>query len=289
MSRSPKQTGIPPVSPPVSVPAAYVPQANKRTGSKMCCGCLGGLFVILVLIVGWVLWLVAATGITSVPLLSRAAYEEPKPLRVVKAGEALKIPFDSEALHAFEGIEFKEGEEPSAEQLEQFEQFFDEEALKDLFVQLDDLGGSLSANRFNFVVTEEMLTGSLRQAGTNSTPDQQKDTWVDLTQAQVAISEKDGLEVFLPLARNAQHSAIRVYFTPRVTDKQELDMDLREIWVGNMRIPSWFTGPFNEGLFRKAVAGMVPELAKYARIEELTIEEGSIALRGTLTEAFRGL
>jgi hypothetical protein len=219
------------------------------------------------------------------------AYRAPEPIRVVEAEAALSTPFDPAKLDALQDFELKEGEEPSPEQLAQFEELFDEQALQDLFAQLDTLGGSLTSNRFRFEITEGMLTATLRQSALAMPKETSAEvpSLFDLSRAQIAISKNRGLEVFLPLADNDQRSAIRVYLLARAAEDGQLVLDIQDIWLGNFHFPKWFTEPFNQGLFRKAVAALSPELLKYAVLERLEVGEGSVTLTGELTAAFREL
>ncbi len=287
MSISPKN---PPVPPPPAPPAS-ASRGGRKTGTKFCCGCSCAALLLFGLLVGWVLWIVAAMGVAPIPLFSRLAYRVPEPIRVTEAETALKMPFDPAKLDALQDFKLKEGEEPTPEQLEQFEQLFDEQALQDLFAQLDTLGGSLTSNRFRFEITEGMLTATLRQAAAVAPKETSADapSLFDLSRAQIAISESRGFEVFLPLANNAERSALRVYLLARATEDGRLDLDIRDLWLGNFHFPKWFTEPFNQGLFRKAVAALSPELAKYAILERLEIKDGSVTLEGELTSAFREL
>lgn len=260
-------------------PAPSSPTAKKPINWG--CWCLGGCLAIpLILVLGVAstgAYFAAKAGITKIPVFS-LAYKEHQPLRSVTPDTKAPPLFPVDAFKALEGLD-----QPGADAEAAMEELFNDKNVQEFFANLERTAGSASG-RLSFELTEGMLTASLRQAAaaapkTPDAPAQEPEQPFDLARAQIAISEQKGVEIFLPLKDNEQHSSVRVYVRPAVVDGA-LTISLLDVWVGNLRVPpSWVESIDRDGI-QEAFRSAAPGMKEYLQLQAVTVEDGAVKLEG---------
>lgn len=278
MARTDKTDGQLAAQPkPASAPATPTGKKPINWG----CWCLGGCLAIpLVLILGVAsagAFFASKAGIVHIPVFS-LAYKEHQPIRAVIPDKKVTSLFPADAFKALEGLD-----QPGADTEAALNDLFNDENVQAFFKNLERTAGSASG-KLSFSLTEGMLTASLRQAAAVAPKDAEgkaaaDDQPVDLSQAQIAISAAQGVEVFLPLKDNPQHSSVRVYLRPSLVDGA-LSVSLLDVWVGNLRVPPSFVKQLDEEGIQKAFASAAPGMKEHVNLTAVTVEDGAVKLEG---------
>ncbi len=194
----------------------------------------------------WVMWMVAASGIVSVPLISRYAYPAPpKPTREVSSGEPL------------EGV-------------------LADEVNALLPERLQAGGGQLSDRSFDLALPESAITASLR-AGLEKDPN----TIFDASRVQVAVVEGEGLEIFLPLAQSAQETALVILVSLQIEDGHVV-FDLPRVQFGQLVMPAWLSEVVMTAPLEQGISAFEAELERMVAITDIRAENGVLRLTGEL-------
>jgi hypothetical protein len=205
----------------------------------------GVLVIILVGVVLWLSWIVAATGLVHVPVLTSLVYEKPEPVRVVTAG----VPVET-YVHSF--------------------------VTREVVERVQAGRGALTDTSLVLTIPDNALTASARGASA-----QEVDLYFDLETSQVAVDPAIGFEIFLPVKDNEQDTAVKVSVWSEV-DHSTLAVTITDVWVGNYHVPSWLVGVFAEKYLQHMILELNQELSKYVSISTLYFEEGTVTLAGDL-------
>ncbi|TAK03240.1 hypothetical protein EPO34_04185 [Patescibacteria group bacterium] len=218
---------------------------RRRSGRGRAIGCaVAGLAALLLALIaaGWV---VAATGLAQVPLLTGAAYRVPQPAHAVIETEPIET-YVSRALSDLLGTRLRQG------------------------------NGTLSDRRFSLVIPEGTFTASLRDALGRT--DQ---NLVDAGRSQAAVTP-DGLELFLPLKDNRQGSAL--VLTLRLSAANgSLDAAVREVRVGSLAVPGPVTEAAFAPAVRQSLLPFTEAFGRYATLTGVSSEAGAIRFTGELS------
>lgn len=195
----------------------------------------------------WCLWIVAASGLVSVPLVSRYAYPKaPEVTREVAPGDEPLETVITEAVSAL------------------------------LPERLQAGSGQLSDRSFDLALSERAFTASL-QAALKQDPN----TMFDTSRAQVAVLEGQGLEIFLPLAQSAQETALVVVLSLRIQDGHVV-FDLSRVQLGQLVLPAWLSDFVIAAPIEQGIAAFEDDVQRIVVISTLREENGSLRLIGEL-------
>ena len=125
--------------------------------------------------------------------------------------------------------------------------------------------------------SESMLTASLR-LGLDSEAGQ----WFEAGESQVAVIDGHGVELFLPLANNAQRSALTIVTRLDLADGA-LTPVVTSFHLGRLPVSPKLMNAIVESSLKSALASFNAELAKVARIEAVAYQDGNVVVTGTLT------
>jgi ABC-type multidrug transport system fused ATPase/permease subunit len=210
-------------------------------------GCAILLIIGMLLVVFWIVWSLAATGLFSVPVISSLAYRVPEPTRMVLPG----IPVETVM----------------------------QDSLSAQMATRASAGNDLSeAANIQFSLSEGSLTATLQSVMKEAANSQ-----LLPQQAQVAVIEGEGLEVFLPLANNEKESAVTLLLALQANEG-EVIADVRSVHVGSFRLPSWMRVSFIEPLIDSGLREMNDRLASYAQIDSIEPKPGALSITGILLE-----
>ncbi|MFA6131787.1 MAG: hypothetical protein WC702_01800 [Patescibacteria group bacterium] len=217
----------------------------QRHGHGRLWGCLF-LFLILLLAVVGLAWIVAASGLINVPVLSSLAYKTPAPLHVVAAGAPLET-YISETFGAV------------------------------LTERLQSGAGSLADRSVELSLSENSITTSFRTLLKDNNL-----SFFSGNLAQVAIDERQGVEIFLPIAGQSNGNALRFIVIPAAKDGLVVAEDIK-IKIGNLSIPSFLTNIILKPIINNGLSYLNQEIGRYALIDRLETTTGFLKVFGTLT------
>lgn len=199
-------------------------------------------FAILAIVLGLVafaLWTVAATGLVRVPLATNWAYERPLPSRVVGEG----VPFETAA-----------------------QQQIAAESVRRAYAGADGSGMALS-------ISETTLTTELRDALETS-----GQSAVDASSAQVSVSEEGGVELFLPLRDNAQQTALTAVMSISVDGNGTPVAKAEDVSLGSWHVPGWLRDSVVNPAVKAAVDGAFQQLPDTVVLKSIRTQDGSVAV-----------
>ncbi|OGL67130.1 hypothetical protein A2856_03620 [Candidatus Uhrbacteria bacterium RIFCSPHIGHO2_01_FULL_63_20] len=219
-----------------------VRQGSRRGGRAA--GCLIALLVSIAILALGCAWLVAATGLVSVPAVSAFAYRAPAPAHLVEPGK----PLDQEVGASVNAL---------------------------LTARLREGGGRIEERSFAIDIPESSFTASLRDGMANT--DQ---SLFDPATAQAAVTE-GGLELFLPLRDNPRESALA--FTLRLEARDgTIVPTVSRVTLGSLPIPGFLANAAAPAV-HESLAPFARELSRYASVSAVRSQEGSVRVEGELT------
>lgn len=208
---------------------------------------LVGLVVVLGVLV-WGVWIVAATGLVRVPVFTDLAYEEPQPTREVSSG----VPVETVLQETFTSTRTR---------------------------RLYEGSGALQNRSIEAVVSEESLTASIRTLAEES-----DFTWLNASDIQIVIDPEVGMEVFTPLDASVSelHTAIITRFHVQANDGV-IEVTPTSVMVGDLNLPKFVVATFLKPILGRELAKMNQLVVGYARISEIEIGSGQVAIKGELS------
>lgn len=209
-------------------------------------GCFFLIFLVFLVVVGGLAWIVAASGLVSVPLVSNWAYKPPNPLRVVLAGP----PLETYVSETFGNV---------------------------LTDRLQSGSGRLEDKDVELLLSENSLTTSLQTIIKDNDL-----SFLSSNTAQVAIDEKQGIEIFLPLAGQINGNALSLLVKIKV-ENGLLVADEVKLKIGNLSIPAFLTDIFLKPASNKGSDYLNQKIGRYASIKAIETSEGILKVSGTLT------
>ncbi len=204
------------------------------------------VFVLLGVVAAGIVWAIAATGLVTIPVFTRLAYEVPTPLRVVTPG----VPIET---------------------------YIQSEVSDTLMQRLYQGQGALEDTALEVSLSEQSFTASLRslaeQAG-EGLP-------FDFSLAQVALDPQKGAEIFLPIKNNPQQTALRLDVYATVQDGGII-LDIKGASIGSLSLPLNVLNPLIHTVVEKNLESLYAELGSYVRLSEISYEDGLMILKGEL-------
>lgn len=222
-------------------------QTVRQSGQRprMWLGCLGAAAIVFLLLFGFAAWVLAATGLVNVPLLTAAAYHRPEPAHPSPP----TVPLDAYVSNLLS---------------------------RELTARLQAGGGTLQDRAITIQIPEGSFTASLRAALQAN-----GQTAIDPVSSQVAVVA-DGLELYLPLANNPRGSAVVLRL--RMDAGQDgLTVRVSDLTVGSLPIPDAITQAVLMPAIQQSFAGFAKELGRYAVITSVSYGQGAVTMSGELT------
>jgi hypothetical protein len=236
MSRIEKQT---PMKEELTKMKGEVVREVRRSGKRLKKWHIVGIaFLVFLVIFGlWVCWLVAATGLVRIPVLTSFAYESPTPHRIIEAGTPLETVAEAQ---------------------------FRSELTK----RLQQGGGTIKDDVLVFSASESSFTSSFRTALEESGVGA-----LEVGTSQISIQEEDGLVLFVPLKDSELKTALLVEVMPSVVD-EEVILTLTSVQLGSLKVPLFIIAMLFQPMLEAYVNDLNKELAGFATITDVTIQEG---------------
>lgn len=215
-------------------------KTDQKRGKGMC-----SLFFFLVVIglIGWMLWCVAATGLVSLSFLTSLAYRDPEPSRQVLPG----VPVETVVR---------------------------ETAQSTLTRRLQQGAGVLTDASMQVGLDESSLTSTLQ-----TTLEEMGAGVFHVSESQIVIRETGVMEVFLPLRDRAKQTALLA--DVRVSAVQgQLDVHVERMRLGSYKFPTMLTEFVAATFVKPQMTKMNAEMGQYASVQDIHYREGSVALTG---------
>lgn len=204
------------------------------------------IFVLLGVVVAGIMWVIAATGLATIPIFTRLAYEVPTPFRVVTPG----VPIET---------------------------YIQSEVSETLMQRLYQGQGTLEDTTLEVSLSEQSFTASLRslaEQGGEGLP-------FDFSLAQVALDPQKGAEIFLPIKNNPQQTALRLDVYAAVQEGGVV-LDIKEASLGALPLPLQVLNPLIHTVVEKNLESLYAELGSYVRLREISYKDGLMILKGEL-------
>lgn len=205
-------------------------------------------YVMLAMVAGflalfaWAAWTLAATGLVTVPVLSRWAYDIPVPTRVVGEG----VPFETVV-----------------------QQQVAEEAMRRAYA-----GGA--ASDLALTISETTLTTELRDSLETS-----GQTFADPDGSQVAVLSGSGIELFLPLRDTDQQTAVKALLRVTVTDGVP-KVTAETVSLGSWQVGAWLREGLVNPMLDGLLDTVVREVEGSVTVTSVREEEGSLIVNVTV-------
>ncbi|MFC1788125.1 hypothetical protein ACFLZY_02815 [Patescibacteria group bacterium] len=220
-----------------------VKKSKKNRAKQGCCSFLVVLFLVSV---GSLIWMVASTGLIKIPVFSAWAYHKPEPTRIVLTEKSLETVI--------------------------------EEAIKtEVMNRIQTSGGVLTDRQISLNLPESALTASFRE----SLQDSDQNT-IDYSQSQIAIINGQGLEIFMPFADSIQESAVVAQVALSPVDGL-FTVDQIKVWIGQCKIPQLLSETLLRSMIDQGLNEVNQELGKFAKIDQIIYQDGSVELSGQIT------
>ena len=224
---------------------------KKKKMPKWIMKIIVSLVFFLILIAGGV-WVAAASGLVSIPVVSSIVYEEPKPMRVVEEGVPVET-YLSEAI----SVELSE--------------------------RLRNCGSGLEADPIRVLLTEASLTASLRLVAKGLGTD-----FIDADTVQVTVDAEKEVEFFVPIIFDEQRSVLRFRSEIDVKDGAFV-VSPGSLSIGQITFPSFLTNFIVSKPINTLVDQLNDQLGSYANLQGIEIEDGVIILIGDVSLEKLGL
>jgi len=210
--------------------------------------CLVIVVLILVFLIGFVGYWLALTGLSDVPFFSEQFYTRPEPTHKVQPyGQAL-------------------------------DSYISEQLTAEINDRIQATGSPDIERSVSLLLEEGYFTGALR------TYTGEESKLVDSERSQVAALEEDGaLEVFLPLAKSEQETAVTFDLLPSVDEDGLLVVELSDLRIGQLTLPNWLSRTFFKRPIDFAINELNKMIGKYAALEEVEVEDNGLNLTGEIS------
>lgn len=212
---------------------------------------IGGCLIVVLVLGGGLFftgaWMMAASGLYNVPIISAWAFHTPEPLHEVKLGEGVK----------------------------------EENALDQMRTEINNLintqyAGQVQVSEANVVLDEELLTSFLVQ----NISDVSETRSVEIIKSQIAI-EPEGMEIFLHMIWREQPIYISVVAVPRVIEN-DIKLDIISAHLGNLPLPTWVVGHVINVFFGSAMNILQIPMVGFINIESIDLIYGKLRLNGEI-------
>ncbi|PJE77260.1 hypothetical protein COV05_00205 [Candidatus Uhrbacteria bacterium CG10_big_fil_rev_8_21_14_0_10_48_16] len=207
------------------------------------------LLIFLVLVSGvfiWGAWVVAETGLASVPILSSRAYTIPEPTRVVTPG----VPVET---------------------------VLEEEFTSTLTQRLYEGRGELKDRTLEARISEASLTASLRSIMEESGVE-----WLDGSNIQAVIEPGLGIEFFVPVADVESQTALKAIFSISA-ENGVVVVTPDEVMIGSAHVPNFLIASFLKPYLESELARMNAVMVGYAQISSIEVFSGELVMTGELS------
>ena len=218
-----------------------VKKSKKKKKFKVVCSVIFLLCVVGVLLL--VSWVVAATGLVTIPVISNIAYNEPVPTRVVEPGVPAEV--------------------------------IAEETLKTTLIKrIQANQGKLSDTSVTLEIKEESLTASLQSAIKQS----QSPVLIS-DNAQVIVNSDTGFELFLPAMIASRKTALQLHVDTQVVD-DKLGVKIDRLSIGSLNVPGSLISFVLQPIVDSQLSQVNQALGSFATVNGIVYFDGCVKIGG---------
>ncbi|TAL50074.1 hypothetical protein EPN81_03890 [Patescibacteria group bacterium] len=230
------------------VKGEVVREVRKRTRTGrpwLTCSLL--FLALLVGMILWVTWFVAATGLLHVPVFTSLTYTAPEPIRMVTPG----VPIEAVLKETFTST---------------------------LTRRLYEGGGTLTDRSVEVQIQESSLTASLRTFLEKSAPE-----WINSSGVQIVVEPGTGIELFVPLDLESQEPGVAGIITFDLdVDQGNLVVTPVSVRIGAAKIPNFLIVAFLMPLLEAELAKLNTAMVGYAQISSIELLPREVVVKGEL-------
>jgi hypothetical protein len=221
-----------------------VRKGGKGGNKKMTCSVIVLLF--LVSIAFYFLWILASTGLVSVPLLSKVAYEKLEPTRVVFQAAPVQVvaneTFQTAIAH-----------------------------------KLQSGNGQILDKEMSLKIKEGSLTATVREIF-----DQSGLSFFDAKNAQIAVLKNGAFEIYAPVSGVGKETAMSLNLSAQIDDGN-VYLEIGELNIGSYKAPKSLVNLMFGAIINNELASLNEDLGSFMKIESILYEKGQVEFKGQLT------
>ncbi len=202
-------------------------------------------FLIVFGLMLWLTWIVAATGLFTVPILSRFAYVDPLPVREVTPGISL-------------------------------ETVVQEQLQTTLVRRLQQGNGVLTDTSLSLMLSESSFTSTFQSSIENVVKHM-----FETNRVQMAIEENGTFELFLPIKDRSKQTAF-VATVRVILDNGKIDVKTQNVRLGSYTLPKMLVEFFSDTVIEPQVSVLKNKLGNDVRINTITYATGRLTINGDI-------
>ena len=215
---------------------------RKKTRGCFSCGVI--FAVVMIVIFFWGLWVVAATGLVEIPLMTRFAFTPPQPSHTVEIVSA----------------------SPEA--------WIEREVLNQVSYRLTSSIKPFDSE-VSLTVPEGILTNLLRSS---SVLIEDENVAIAPGEGQVAVVDEE-LEIFVPI-KNTE-TAITLALVPSI-ENDELSILVESLYIGSLHIPKFIVKYLVNSALELGTDKISESIDNLITMSELRVTEKGLLIRGTI-------
>lgn len=218
----------------------YDPHANERKKRGSCLGIMG--VILGVLFIGGA-WVVAATGLVTVPVISSLAYRPVQPMHQVKAGVSVAQTVQS--------------------------------TLPTLITKkYQATGGRQTVFDVSIQIPESALTRTIQDGLEKNAIE-----IIDTKGTQIAVGEGQMLELYVPIKRNGNTTPLLVTMH-LVQDQGVFDLSIDHAVLGSMPLPAMWIGALTESAVTEQLTYLNKAISTYMSVHTLETKDAALVITG---------
>ena len=207
------------------------------------------IFLVIILIgISYLAWMVASTGLVSIPFFTSFAYTQPFPLREVTPGVPVETVLREHVVSSV-AKRFREG-------------------------------GRLlpvSNQTMEVVLSEASLTASIRSKLEESPLE-----GLEVSALQVNLEPNTGVEIFLPVEQSDLHTAVILFFDVVAKDGA-LALIPQKVFVGQFLVPDFLVKTFLTPMLEQRLVQLNQLITGFGDISSVDISSGELLIKGTVS------
>lgn len=214
------------------------------------------LFLILLLVLFFAvllraLWVLASTGLISIPVFSSWAFEMPSPLREVSSNV-------------------------------NFQEYISQTLDNVITRRMQSKSGFLQNRSMQVVLPEDILSKGFR----SFLQTQAQISFAEPQQSQLVIEQTGMVEVFLPVKYHKQKSAVKLWVYPSLQEGK-ISFDLTDMWIGSWHVPGWLRKNMAQEFLPVLEQRIQERIDPYVFLQEFIWSEKTLTVQANLTVQIR--
>jgi hypothetical protein len=220
-----------------------VKEIRRKEGGQAKLTCSVLFFLSLLMFVGWILWVIASTGLITIPLFTNLAYRDPAPERMVIPG----VPLETIAKEHVQTV---------------------------LTRRLQEGGGVLTNTSVELVFSEASFTSTFQSLLESSGY-----SLFQTDKAQIVLEERGIVEAFLPFAHQTQKTALVAHLRFEFASGG-IVVKPERIQLGSFVFPRLLSIFFTDTFVKSQLPALNKSLGQYTQIRSMSYQTGQLTIEG---------